>query len=428
MKRSTPPPRSIPVLWLAIAGVVIVVLVSWLSFGTLLGRNPAPTGTSAPTATPVASLVSATPTPPPPTPTPVGYGEVRIEAVGDVLLHGNVIRSGLQSDGTYDFSRLFRSMRATISAADVALADFEGTLGGTPYLGYPMFSAPDAIATAMAQAGFDMVTTANNHAYDRGLAGLQRTVTVLRSAGLSVIGTRVDPKEPVFTIVEKNGIRIAFTAYTFETPSTDGRERLNGILLATGAEPLIDTFNPYATDFSTDIAAMAAREKAMRAAGADITVFVLHWGDEYHTRSDDYQKRIAQALADAGTDIVFGCHPHVVEEIGVVPSSDGTHQTVVYYSMGNFVSNMALATNGTENAEDGIIAGVTVRRGDDGKTRVVGADYLPIYTYKPVEGGLKRYETILSSDPRAGGSLARVRAILAGSTGTAAIPVVELKE
>lgn len=352
-------------------------------------------------------------------------------AVGDVLLHEDVFLGARQADGTYDFSRLFRSMKASLSAADIAVADFEGTLGGTPYSGYPYFSAPDAIAAALAQAGFDLVTTANNHAFDRGTKGLVRTATVLRAAGLGVVGTRTDAADPPFIVVDRNGIRIGFAAYTFETPTPDDRKRINGIPLARDAEPLLDTFNPYASsaDVAADLAAMAAREKAMREAGADFTIFLLHWGEEYRTKSGAYQRRMAQELSDAGVDCIFGHHPHVLQEAAVVRSADGAHDLLVYYSVGNFVSNMLFGTHGTSGkTEDGLVAGITIRRGDDGKVRVVRADYLPIYVYKPIEGGRRRHEVVPSTDPRAAGSLERIRAIMAGSTGTDAIPIVERLE
>jgi len=96
-----------------------------------------------------------------------------------------VILSGKQADGSYDFTRFYRTMKPTISAADLAIAEMEGTLAGPPYTGFPAFSAPDAIATALSQAGFEVAVTANNHMYDRGLDGLTRTVDVLRTAGLT---------------------------------------------------------------------------------------------------------------------------------------------------------------------------------------------------------------------------------------------------
>jgi len=412
---------------LAVAIPVVLVLALSLAVAALVFRPGAtPTPTPGATGTPTGTPIPTTPTPVPPTPTPEGYGQVRILDIGDNLLHDAVILSGKQADGTYDFSRFYRTLKATISAADLSIADLEGTLGGEPYSGYPAFCAPDAIATALFQAGFDISVTANNHMNDRGMKGLLRTVDVLRSAGLTVVGTRKTLDEPRFTVVERNGIRIGVSAFTFETPSSDGRVRINALPLAKEAEELIDTFNPYASDFADDIAALQQRERDMRAAGAELTVFVLHWGDEYKTHSNAYQRRIAQALADVGVDVIFGQHPHCIEEISVLASSDGTHEMPVFYSTGNFVSNMVYDTHDTNGiTEDGLLVSITAVRQPDGSVRVVSADYLPIYCYKVNEDGLRRYEVIPATDARATGSIARIRKILAGSTGTATLPVTE---
>ena len=195
--------------------IVIVLVLTIAAVVLVLRHGAAPTPTPVPTAVPTATPDPATPTPPPPTPTPEGYGQVRILDVGDNLLHDAVILSGKQADGSYDFTRFYRTMKPTISAADLAIAEMEGTLAGPPYTGFPAFSAPDAIATALSQAGFEVAVTANNHMYDRGLDGLTRTVDVLRTAGLTVVGTRKTADEPRFAIVERNGIRIGISAYTF---------------------------------------------------------------------------------------------------------------------------------------------------------------------------------------------------------------------
>jgi poly-gamma-glutamate synthesis protein (capsule biosynthesis protein) len=415
------------------AGVAygLPLLAGWLPSVT-----PGPTSSATKDPTAAVATEAATPTPPPATPTveptptkpaatPGPVVEIRLLDIGDILLHTAVIKSYLLPSGEYDFDRIFKTLGGMLSKADLAFADMEGTLAGTPYSNFPRFSVPDAIATALFNAGIDVSVTANNHMYDRGTAGLLRTVSVLRAAGLTVAGTRADVTEPIFQLLDRKGIRIGVAAYTFETPSSDGKTRINGLPLESAAVPLINTFNPYAADFADDIARMCQVEKDMREAGAELTVFVLHWGDEYRTTENAYQKRLAQALADAGVDVVFGQHPHSVQGISVLTSEDGTHEMPVFYSVGNFASNMIYSTNGTKGiTEDGIIAGVTVRRSEDGTVRVVSADYLPIYCYKVHE---TRHETVPATDPRADPrSLDRTRAIIGDEVGTETLPVKEL--
>ncbi len=387
--------------------------------------TPGPTAAATTTPPPETPTTAPTATPTPPAATPGPVVEIRLVDIGDILLHTAVIKSALETGGDYDFTRMFHTLGGLLTAADLAFADMEGTLAGTPYSNFPRFSVPDEIAAGLFNAGIDVSVTANNHMYDRGTDGLLRTVSVLRAAGLTVAGTRADATEPNFQLLDRKGIRIGVAAYTFETPSSDGKTRINGLPLEAAAVPLINTFNPYAADFADDIARMVQVEKDMRAAGAELTVFVLHWGDEYHTDVNPYQKRLAQALADAGVDVIFGQHPHCVEGISVLTSADGTHEMPVFYSVGNFASNMIYSTNGTKGiTEDGIVAGVTVRRSEDGTVRVVAADYLPIYCYKVHES---RHETVPATDPRADPrSLARTRAIIGDATGTATLPIREI--
>ncbi len=403
-------------------GMLVALGAATIVFG-IPSAPPGPTPTAAPTATPAPT---STPTPVPPSPTPEGYGTVRVLDVGDVILHDAVIKGGLQPDGTYDFSRFFATLGDFVAAADVSIFDFEGTLAGPPYSGFPSFSAPDAVAKDLSDAGFDVAATANNHSYDKGVAGFLRTVQVLRDAGLAVAGTRRAADETPFALIERNGIRVGISNYTWETPSYDGRKHLNGITLDRSVEDLVDSFNPYGNGLDAAIAGMAAREKAMRDAGAELTVFVLHWGEEYKPVPSAYQTRMARALCDAGVDVVFGQHPHVVQPFEVVRSSDGTHEMPVFYSIGNFVGNFVYDTHGTNGySEDELVVSVTAVRGADGKVRVVSADYLPTYCLKFNVDGVRRHMAIPATDPRAGDSYARIRKALGASTGTATLPIRE---
>ena len=365
-----------------------------------------------------------------------------LTAVGDIILHQSVIDGGLQSIGNsflsakatqtstnatrntakaaaeYHYDHLFQHVSSYFTASDYAIANYEGTLNGPPYSGYPMFGAPDAIATAMKSAGFDMVTTANNHAFDRKLAGLVRTPKIFRQAGIEVVGTRSEAKEPVFQIIERNGIKIGVTAYTWETIGTDANRALNSIPLPQEANALVDSFNPSrATRYEQDKQGMKRRIQEMRDAGADSIVFLMHWGIEYKTVSNDSQRKLAQFLADSGVDVIIGHHPHVLQEISVLKSATTGKGTLVYYSLGNFLSNMEYSTHGTNgNAEDAAIAKVTFQRSASGEVRVTKGEYIKTYAWKD-KSGRKLTHRILPvmaavTTPRAfglGGALPTIR-------------------
>ncbi|WP_455520627.1 CapA family protein, partial [Porphyromonas sp.] len=94
---------------------------------------------------------------------------------GDIMTHGPQIRAAAQVNGDYDFTSSFEAVRPLIAQADLAVGNLETTFGGSPYSGYPMFSSPKALAVALRYAGFDVLTTANNHSCDRRAYGITHT-------------------------------------------------------------------------------------------------------------------------------------------------------------------------------------------------------------------------------------------------------------
>ena len=114
---------------------------------------------------------------------------------GDLMQHEPQIKAALRPDGSYNYDECFARVKPEIERADVAIANFEVTLGGRPYKGYPQFSAPDEYLQACVDAGFDILFTANNHCLDRGQQGLERTLTVLDSFDVPHLGTYRDEAE-----------------------------------------------------------------------------------------------------------------------------------------------------------------------------------------------------------------------------------------
>ena len=141
-----------------------------------------------------------------------------IGAVGDILMHKAVIDSGCGADGTYDFYEIFDDFNEAVNGVDFAVANLEVTLcgddNGFEYQGYPNFNCPDAIVDALKNAGFDMLLTANNHAYDTGAAGFVRTQQVVEKAGLLHIGSRPSGEDRPYYIADINGIRVGRINYT----------------------------------------------------------------------------------------------------------------------------------------------------------------------------------------------------------------------
>jgi poly-gamma-glutamate synthesis protein (capsule biosynthesis protein) len=355
------------------------------------------TASAAPTSFPSAAPTPL-PTPPPtpaPTPTPAPV-RITLTAIGDILLHQSVIDGGLQADGTYNYDHAFSDTRDLLSGADYTLANYEGTLAGPPYSGYPLFGGPDAIATAMRMAGIDVAVTANNHCLDRRLAGVIRTPQAFAEAGIATVGTRSKPEDPTYVLRDVGGVQVGITAWTWETIGTPTQRAINGIPLPREAEPLIDSFNPSRPErYARDLEAMAARVRDMRAAGAECVVFVPHWGEEYVTASNKRQRDMARFLSDAGVDVIFGIHPHVLQEAELLHSEQTGRDTLVFYSLGGFLSNMDYGTHGTDgHALDAIIASATVERAPDGTVRVVSGGYVGTTIVREKEGGKTRHRVL----------------------------------
>ncbi len=308
---------------------------------------------------------------------------------GDLLIHLPILNQGINPDGTADFSWLFRYTEDIFHEADLAFANMEGTITGKPYYGYPVFRAPKELAQNIRDAGFDYLTTVNNHAMDAGLEGVFSTLETLQEAGIGTIGTRLSEKEKGYVLVDCKGIKLAFSAFSYETARSGGKRTLNGAAIPPEAEKLIDSFcvEPGLSDIhAADEKSLRDRVAAMRAEKADLVIFFMHWGIEYAREADSWQKHYAQILADAGVDLVIGTHPHVVQPLVTLPANNPSGQMICYYSLGNFVSNQQPETGNSDGrAEEGALARVLIEKTEEGAD-ILLADYIPLYMYKTYPG------------------------------------------
>ncbi|MDO5738054.1 MAG: CapA family protein [Eubacteriales bacterium] len=310
---------------------------------------------------------------------------VNLAVVGDVLMHLPLIKGAEQADGSHDFAYSYRYVQDDIEAADYACFNMEGTLGGEPYEGYPIFSAPDSLAEQLKKIGFDMAYAANNHSLDRGVEGIKATARKLKAAGLDLVGTRESANDPKYLIKEVNGLKLGFINYSYETDKLDGMRALNGIPLPPEGEGLVDSFSLMRAPedfFTQDMQAMGERVKEVKAQGVDFMVALIHWGDEYHTAPNQWQLELAQYLADQGVDLIVGAGPHVLQEVKWLQRQDGG-RTLCYYSLGNFISNQQFDTGYSNGfAEDGLMALIQIEKNFRGEVLIKQAGYLATYCFK----------------------------------------------
>ncbi|MDR2292067.1 MAG: CapA family protein [Prevotellaceae bacterium] len=300
-----------------------------------------------------------------------GSDTLRLVFIGDIMQHMSQISAAKTPDGTYNYDSCFSFVANEIEYADFKVANLELTLAGTPYSGYPCFSAPDALAEALKKIDINLLSTANNHSCDRGSKGITRTLDALDKLGIYHVGTYRNIAEKTFSypqITDVKGIRIAFLSYTYGT---------NGLPVAyPNIVNLIDT-----AEIANDIK-LAEKYKP------DIIVCLIHWGLEYQLKQNDEQKTLAQFMTSRGINLVIGSHPHVVQPMEVQTDNAGNIKSAVVYSLGNAVSNQNY-----EHTDIGAMAHVAVVKNDTA-TRIVDCKYSLILRHRPAEKGKTKFYII----------------------------------
>lgn len=238
--------------------------------------------------------------------------------VGDIMQHDTNIAAAFDPvTKKYDYTACFQFMAPLLRSADLTIGNLELTLAGAPYKGYPQFSAPDALAVALKDIGFDVLVTANNHSVDRGKKGIDRTIKVLDSLNIQHTGTFADTTSRRLhypLIVERKGFRLSLLNYTYGT---------NGIPVPKTAHVnLMDT-----------LTIRADLQKAKQQ-NTDAIIVFFHWGDEYQSLPNTTQKFLAAWCLKRGVSLVIGSHPHVLQPIEWRKNEN----QVVAYSLGNFIS------------------------------------------------------------------------------------------
>jgi poly-gamma-glutamate capsule biosynthesis protein CapA/YwtB (metallophosphatase superfamily) len=284
-------------------------------------------------------------------------------ATGDVLLHSPLWQQA-EADAAaagrpgFDFRPLLAGVRPTIAAADLAVCHMETPVApaGGPYYGYPAFSVPPEIAGALAEIGYDACTTASNHTYDQGAAGIDRTLSALDAAGIRQAGSARSPDEArSTTMVEAAGARVALLSYTFSFngyPAPNGQGWRSNLI---------------------DEAVIRRDARTARSRGADVVVVALHWGDEYTHEPNAQQVQLAPRLIRSpDIDLLLGHHAHVVQPLEAVGGE------WIVYGLGNLVARHG--TPGAANEEGLAVRFTFTERG--GRWRVTQAEYEPLLMVK----------------------------------------------
>lgn len=305
---------------------------------------------------------------------------MKLTFLGDVMCEPTVLKGAKKRDGSYDFNYVFDGVRDYLKASDFIVTNLETPLAGEQH-GYTddfaIFNAPDSYADAVKNAGVGLISTANNHVFDRGYEGLVNTINTLDRVGLPHTGTFLPGSQRqeayYFTLGEAT---VAVIAYTYGTNFTaSGRQCeasgewegtvnllrpqqesvfLKGHLRAmTKFDKLTkkylsyykrcrvkkffgypysypradhnlnkETMAPYVARFREDI--RKAREKA------DIVIFYPHTGGQFDPRAGKITEYVVQQAVEAGAHAVVASHAHVVQNAEILDN------VPCAYSIGNF--------------------------------------------------------------------------------------------
>lgn len=389
--------------------MAVIIVFQFLDPWSMEATDPTttdPTGTSqttSPTTEPTTQPTTeptTEPTTQPTEPPIVKVSTATIANTGDMLMHLPVINSATVTDGAYDFATIFTYFRDYVGAADYAVANLETTLAGTKYAykGYPQFNCPDGIVPSLQAAGFDMLLTANNHTYDTYSYGFYRTQQILESFEMDYLGTIDSIEKPLWQVHDINGIQIGMICYTYETDPNPDVVALNGITMNEETSNLIGVFSTG--DLTSFYAEMEQNIADMRSAGAEAIVLYIHWGEEYQTKQNATQSKIAQQMCDLGVNVIVGGHAHVIQPMALLTSTvDESHKTVCLYSTGNAVSNQrteAMSSIKTGHTEDGVLFSFTFAKYSDGTVILESTEILPTWVnlYTSSETGKAVYEIL----------------------------------
>lgn len=288
--------------------------------------------------------------------------EITLSAVGDVLIHSPVYEDARVSDG-FDFNPMFKHVKTYLDSSTVTIANQETMIGGEEMglSSYPSFNSPFEVGDALKENGVDIVTLANNHTLDRGEQAITNAIGHWQTIDMLYEGAyqSQDDQEKIRVLETEEGISIASLAYTYGT---------NGIPVPQGKEYLVNLIDRE--KMQEDI--IEAKKVA------DVIVLSLHFGNEYEPYPNQSQKDLAKFAADLGVDVVIGHHPHVLQPIDWVEGEDG-QQTLVAYSLGNFLSNQQ-----KYNQRVGGIFGFSITKqmeGEEEKIKVHSPTFVPTYVH-----------------------------------------------
>jgi hypothetical protein len=280
---------------------------------------------------------------------------IRLVAVGDSITYSS-INQAAQKGGDYDYSVMMAAIKPLLSKAGVRICSQTVPAGGAAgggVSGPPTFNASPGLAKALEATGCNVIDMASSNMNDKGQAAIDASIANYdgHSNILAIAGANRSVEEQnkirYFTV---EGVKFAYLSYTTKSNVTNG--------------------TPFGVNMYTDSLATTQITEARK--NAQLVIVSMHWGTEYNQDVDVNQNAIAQHLAELNVDIVLGNGPRVIEPVKVLAGTNN-HQTIVWFSLGNFLSSQVPVET--------LIGGMAVMDIDSTTQQLHNPRLLPLYMH-----------------------------------------------
>lgn len=301
-----------------------------------------------------------------------------ITSVGNMMTHDAQIAGAKTKDGGYNFDKSFQYVKSYIKNSNLSIGVFEGNVSGGKPEGYPTFNSPEAFLKSLKNVGFNVINYASNHVIDQGTKGVKSTISKGNENGLLNLGVKKSSSDKNYLIYNMDGHKIGLFSYTYRT----GPNSINSIPIPKDVNPLINSFSYDNLDGLYKNVENSIKD--MKKNGVQFIIGSFHWGDEYSTKVNKIQKKIAKKMNELGVDIILGSHPHVIEPYEIIKNDSG-HSTFVIYSQGNFLSNQCYEEIHNYLTEDGLLLKFSLGLKND-KLYLKDYTIIPTWVYREPKG------------------------------------------
>lgn len=288
---------------------------------------------------------------------PAISGTIRIIATGDSLAYDSINTAAKKGDGSYDYLPMMSEFKPFYDKADIGLCNETtpggGDKNGLAVSGYPTFNAPTSWSVGFAELGCNIISLASERMNDKGQPAIDATLDTwsIQKDILAIAGAnRTAEEQAKIDYFEVKGLKFAYLAYTTNVA--------------------VRPVSPHGVNLYSDD--LASKQVTEARENADFVIVSMNWGTENSGDISAEQERIAQFLADKNVDVIVGGGPRILQPAKVLNGSGG-HQTLAWFSLGNFLGSPLPLEN--------LIGGMAVMDIDIATQQIQSPKLLPVYMH-----------------------------------------------